>query len=105
MLGRDLTAAEALSWGLVTGVAGSGGCMDDAMALSRQLAASSSSVGPIKRALLRGADAELADQLAYEAELQPRLQQHPDFAEAISAFAEKRPPRYGARVATAEPAS
>jgi 2-(1,2-epoxy-1,2-dihydrophenyl)acetyl-CoA isomerase len=95
LLGEPLEASRAAEWGLIWE------CVDDglldarAMDLAGRLAS-----GPIlatrrTKSLLRGdLRAELAARLALEADLQGELADHPDHAEGVRAFLEKRRPRF-----------
>ena len=95
MLGDRLPATEALAWGLVNQV-----CSDEQLPervgeLARRLV-----VGPtaayaeIKDLFNRTYLPELAAQLGAEAAAQYRRGISPDYAEGVSAFAEKRPPNF-----------
>jgi 2-(1,2-epoxy-1,2-dihydrophenyl)acetyl-CoA isomerase len=92
LLARDIHAPEALNWGLVNRVCDDGTALDTAISVGRDIAALAGSVSAVKRAHRRTFDAALPDQLDFEADTQGWLQQQPDFAEATTAFAEKRPP-------------
>lgn len=93
LLAGRLSAAEAREWGLVNRVSEDGQALGDAKTMARRFAELSVSVATIKQAHNRALQADLADQLNYEAQTQGWLQEQPDFAEATRAFAEKRPPR------------
>jgi 2-(1,2-epoxy-1,2-dihydrophenyl)acetyl-CoA isomerase len=94
LLGRKVTANQALAWNLVNDVVPSGDLLTHARALAAELAALPASVGQVRR-LLRGADAlPLREQLDREATEQGRAQQHPHYAEAKQAFADKREPLF-----------
>jgi 2-(1,2-epoxy-1,2-dihydrophenyl)acetyl-CoA isomerase len=95
LLGRPVAAEEALSWGLVSRVAKADEVQAVAHELAQEVAELSSSVGATKRALRAASTADLTEQLEREATLQADAQQHPDYAEARTAFKEKRPPRFG----------
>jgi 2-(1,2-epoxy-1,2-dihydrophenyl)acetyl-CoA isomerase len=97
LLGRDVGAAEALGWGLVNRVSEEGGALAAAVALAEEIAAVSSSTTEIKRAHHRALQSSLSDQLEDEAREQGRLHAGPDFAEAVTAFAEKRKPAFARR--------
>jgi 2-(1,2-epoxy-1,2-dihydrophenyl)acetyl-CoA isomerase len=103
MLARDLHAPELLQWGLVNRVCADGAALDTAVALARDIAALAGSVTAVKRAHQRTFDATLAEQLDHEANTQGWLQQQPDFAEATTAFTEKRPPRRAIRTPGQQP--
>ena len=92
---RRLSAAEALEWGLVSEV-----IPDEAFA-SRvaELAAEWASrptqaLGRTKQLFEHAFTASLEEQLALEAELQQASVGTADFAEGVSAFLEKRTPRF-----------
>jgi len=92
---RRLDAAEALAWGLVSEVVPA----DDLPTRAAELAATYAAlptrgVGLTKRLFEHAFDAGLDDQLELEAELQSQATRTADFAEGVSAFLEKRPPRF-----------
>jgi len=97
ILARDLPASEALDWGLVTVLSEVDRCVDAAIEFGGRFDTLSSSVGAVKRAMHEGGDTDLRRYLSYEADLQEQLQKHPDFAEALEAFRERRAPRFGPR--------
>jgi 2-(1,2-epoxy-1,2-dihydrophenyl)acetyl-CoA isomerase len=97
VLARDLPAKDALEWGLLTEISEEGRCVDAAIDLAARFEALSSSVGAVKRAVHEGSEADLGHYLRNEADLQEQMQQRPDFAEALQAFRERRPPQFGPR--------
>ena len=92
---RRLSAAEALDWGLVSGV-----IPDDAFAARvAELAAEwaerpTLAIGRTKQLFEHAFTAELDAQLALEARLQQECVGTADFAEGVGAFLEKRAPRF-----------
>jgi 2-(1,2-epoxy-1,2-dihydrophenyl)acetyl-CoA isomerase len=94
LLGRKVTPAQALSWGLVNEVVAPDQLVERACAMAAELAAVSASVGPIRRLLTSGWAADLDAQLDAEATAQGVAQHHPHYSEARLAFREKRPPRF-----------
>ncbi|MFE3001624.1 enoyl-CoA hydratase/isomerase family protein [Nocardia sp. NPDC059246] len=92
LLGRAVTAPEALAWGMVNEVTANEEVRSRALELAAAIAELSGSTGPTRRLLWRGLGVDLADQLDAEATAQGIAQHHPDFGEAKRAFAEKRPP-------------
>jgi len=97
LLGGRLSAAEAREWGLVNRLSEDGQALTDAIAMAGRFADLSVSVASIKRAHHRALEADFTSQLKYEADTQGWLQQQPDFAEATTAFAEKRPAQMSER--------
>jgi enoyl-CoA hydratase/carnithine racemase len=98
LLGEAVGARDALSCGLVNAVAPAGRARDEAM----RIAAAIASRGPAavrlaKEAVLRGLDLPLEQALRYETDLTIILQTTDDRAEGVSAFLEKRPPRFEGR--------
>ncbi|BBY80204.1 2-(1,2-epoxy-1,2-dihydrophenyl)acetyl-CoA isomerase [Mycolicibacterium pulveris] len=91
LLGRDIAAPEALQWGLVNRVCADGEALNTAVALAQEIAGLAGSVTSVKRAHRRSFESTFGEQLDFEADTQGWLQQQPDFAEAVAAFAEKRP--------------
>lgn len=94
LLGRPVTAGEALTWGLVSEMTEPGALGARALDVAGAMAALSSSVGATRRLLHQGAGGALGEQLDREATAQGIAQRGPDFAEARQAFAEKRKPRF-----------
>lgn len=92
---RRLGAQEALAWGLVSEVVAD----EDFEARVAELAAEwaerpTAAVGRTKLLLDHAHGADLESQLAREAALQQECIESADFAEGVSAFLEKRPPRF-----------
>ena len=95
MLGDFISAAEAHAIGLYTSVWEPDRLMDEANALAVRLAKGPSfALGVTKQALGREASLDLRTALDHEAELQAICMQSPNFAEAHTAFTEKREPRF-----------
>lgn len=91
MLGRSISAEEALRIGLVDELADEGGALDAAKAIAHELAAQP----PLAIAMMKAIYAEgLDDVLRQEVGLQPMLMTTQDHREAIASFYEKRAPRF-----------
>ena len=92
LLAERLTPARALEWGLVNAVHPDDALLSEAGALAERLAAGPTrSYAGTKRALNRSLFDDLDGQLRLEAELQHELARTKDFAEGVTAFAQKRP--------------
>ncbi len=95
LLGEPLEAARAAEWGLVWDCVDDGQLQARALELAARVAAGPMLATRRTKALLRGdLREELAARLALEAELQCELADHPDHAEGLRAFLEKRRPRF-----------
>lgn len=94
LLGRKVSAEQALAWNLVNEVVPAVELLDRACELAAELAAVSASVGPIRRLLTDSFGVDLPTQLDAEATAQGHAQHHPHYAEAKLAFHEKRSPRF-----------
>jgi len=90
LLGRSVTASEALQWGLVNDVVGADSVGARARELAMQLAGVSRSVAAVRQLLNQGWHGSLADQLDLEASAQGAAQRGPDYEQARRAFAERR---------------
>jgi 2-oxoglutaroyl-CoA hydrolase len=96
MLGRRISATEALQWGLLTRVA------EDAAALTRMIeemaaylaAQSALALKTIKRVLNTTYDTSLAVGLEVEGHAYEKLRESEDYREGIAAFTEKRKPKF-----------
>ena len=98
LFGDKLSAADAAAWGLIWK------CVDDAEfpatvdAMLAQLAqAPTSGLAAIKRALHASAGNSLEQQLDLERDLHRALGNGADYREGVTAFLEKRPPRFTGR--------
>lgn len=94
LLGRKVTAEQALAWNLVNELIPSEDLLWRATTLAAEIAGLSASVGPIRQLLRAGQSVDLATQLDAEAVAQGRAQQHPHYEEAKQAFVEKRAPSF-----------
>jgi 2-(1,2-epoxy-1,2-dihydrophenyl)acetyl-CoA isomerase len=96
--GRVLSAAEALEWGLVSRVVGRERLEEEALALTRELAAGpTAAYGELRRLLARSGSISLADGLDAELAACTRGGATADGREGIAAFAERREPRFQGR--------
>jgi len=94
LLGRKVTATQALAWGLVNDVVAPDELDQRARQVAAELASVSASVGPIRRLLTSSWGVGLTSQLDAEATAQGVAQHHPHYREARLAFSEKRPARF-----------
>lgn len=95
LTGDHIRAKEAHRLGLVNRVVPEGGALDEAKRLAGQLAAMSSQA--LKRAMAAiyaALDMEVEEAMAYEAARFGELAATEDMREGLSAFLEKRPPRF-----------
>jgi len=92
---RKLSAAEAQAWGLVDEVVEADQLAARAAEVAfRYAEAPTPAIGMTKRLLDGSATATLEEQLEREAQLQSAATQTDDFREGVTAFLEKRPPRF-----------
>jgi 2-(1,2-epoxy-1,2-dihydrophenyl)acetyl-CoA isomerase len=95
---RSVPAAEALEMGLVHRVVPAEELPEQALAVARKLAAGPTvAYAAIKEALAFGADHTLVETLAREEVLQARAGATEDHRAAVSAFVDKRRPRFEGR--------
>lgn len=95
MTGETVTAERAARFGMINRVVPAADLMVDALALAERLAAGpTGSIGRIKRMLNASYSNTLEQQLALEHECQIESGRSADFKEGVSAFFEKRPPRF-----------
>jgi 2-(1,2-epoxy-1,2-dihydrophenyl)acetyl-CoA isomerase len=96
LLGERLTADQALAAGLVTRVADN--ALNEARDLAVKMAAGPTvAIGMIRKQVAAALTATLEDTLAIERTNQSRAGYTADFKEAVTAFGEKRPPRFEGR--------
>jgi 2-(1,2-epoxy-1,2-dihydrophenyl)acetyl-CoA isomerase len=92
---RRLSAAEALDWGLVSTVLPADGFADAVAGNAASWAElPTRAVAMTKQLFEHAYDAALESQLSLEAELQEAATGTADFSEGVTAFLEKRPPRF-----------
>jgi len=96
--GKKITAADALTIGLVNEVVPDEQLEETALTRAKQLAAlPTKAITLTKRAINRAWTADLPDQLDYEAHLQTIAGQTRDHREGLTAFLEKRNPTFTGR--------
>lgn len=90
---EPISAPKALEWGLTTRVVPDGEAMTAAKEMAQELMARSLySFGRVKKLLGRSFESSLEEQLEHERHAVCACVQHPDAAEGICAFLEKRKP-------------
>lgn len=95
MTAREVDAAEALSWGLVNRVVPDDAIATEAVSLARQIARNAPlAVGLVKYVVDQGDGVDRYTQMALERLAQGYLIGTEDIGEAMSAFIEKRPPKW-----------
>ena len=95
LLGDPIPAERALEWGLINRVVPDSDLMDDARALAQGLAQGPTrSYANSKRALNNSLLKIMDEQLDLEADMQGEMVKTSDFIEGVSAFVEKRDPRF-----------
>lgn len=95
MTGNALTATRAYEVGMINRVVPAENLMDEALKLAAQLAtAPTASIGRIKQMLNASFSNDLAAQLDLEHQLQIESGKGADFKEGVTAFFEKRPPKF-----------
>jgi 2-(1,2-epoxy-1,2-dihydrophenyl)acetyl-CoA isomerase len=93
LLGERLSAETALDAGLITRVAEDETLLDDALAITRKLAAMPTmALGLIRKQAGLALSGTLTETLALEADHQQRASESADFKEGVAAFLAKRPP-------------
>jgi methylglutaconyl-CoA hydratase len=96
LTGRIIDAAEALRMGLITEIVPQEALMDRAREIAGLLlAASPTSVAMTKKLLLNFDRAAIRAELEVAIEANADIRSTPDFREGVTAFLEKRPPKWG----------
>ena len=95
LLGDPIPAEQALAWGLINRVVPDKQLMDDARGLAQKLAQGPTrSYAQSKRALNNSLLQMMDEQLDLEADIQAEMVTSSDFIEGVTAFVQKRDPRF-----------
>jgi len=95
LLGEPLSAAQAADWGLIWSVVEDEHLQESALGIAQRLAANPRLATRLsKQAIQHAQQQTLVEQLDEEAELQRRCGASPDFVEGVTAFQQKRRPRF-----------
>lgn len=97
MLGDLVDAEEALRVGIVNRVVPDDQLIEAAAELAARLGRGPRSLGLVKRLFNASHDNGLAEQLSLEEDAQVEAASSEDFVEGVTAFVEKRPPRFTGR--------
>ena len=98
LTGRPFTAAEAYEWGMVNRICGPGRVVEEALKTGRRIADNAPiSVRQAKHAIQVGMQMDLASGMMLEIEAYNRMVPTEDRREGVSAFNEKRKPRFKGR--------
>jgi 2-(1,2-epoxy-1,2-dihydrophenyl)acetyl-CoA isomerase len=98
MLGERITSEQALQWGLINRVVPDDRLDEEAATLAARLAAGpTGTFDGIKRQLNKWQFSRMEEQLEFEAQIQREMAESDDFIEGVSAFIEKRQPRFSGR--------
>jgi enoyl-CoA hydratase len=98
LAGLPFSARDALSWGVVNRVCAGDALMGETVEIARRIAANAPlAVRQIKHAVQGGQHLDLAQALAFEIEHYNRLVPTADRREGISAYNEKRKPKFEGR--------
>lgn len=93
--GEMITAEQAAAMGMINSVAADGELMSQVMAMAERLAnAPTAAIGQIKQLLEASAVNDYGSQLDLERKAQIEAGKTKDFTEGVTAFLEKRPPRF-----------
>ena len=95
LTGEGVPAEQAAAWGMIWKAVADESLMTEARALALRLAQGPTrGLGLIKRALNRSLDNDLHTQLDLERDTQREAGRTGDYREGVTAFLEKRPPRF-----------
>lgn len=95
ILAERLSSEKALEWGLVNEVVDDAGLAERAHAVAREIAQRPAGTLPLlRRACWQALDNSYEQQLALESILQARAGEQGDYIEAVTAFREKRAPKF-----------
>ncbi len=98
MTGDPVSAEQAEAWGLIWRAVDDDGLIDEATALATRLAAGPTfGIGLIKQAVHQASENTIDQQLDLERDLQRLAGHSRDYREGVTAFLEKRPPKFTGR--------